>query len=320
MLKNLTKSILASAALLGFALSGAAHADVDYPFAATGFISGGGKWLDVNADAGFLVFDDEREIALIVGGGDFVIPVNGYWNIQLGGAFYTEHEHFEFFGPNSNTQFQGGGIAFWRSPEMGVFGFEAGILSPFEGGTQYVKLGGVAEYYFGDMATVGAFGGALVPFGDDDEFVDTGFYAGGHATWYASHSLAFGAFARYTETGISGAGSSITNEHLVVGGKVRYLTSMPGVELYASAAYTSCQNDFDINVGDIPFNGSLDDEGVEAMVGIKIRLGGHSDSLMNIDRSNAIDTDTWVCGPAAFVPAGPVGDDDDDILINVTDN
>jgi hypothetical protein len=39
-------------------------------------------------------------------------------------------------------------------------------------------------------------------------------------------------------------------------------------------------------------------DGVEVMAGINIRLGGNTGSLADIDRSNAIDTRAWECGPA----------------------
>jgi hypothetical protein len=64
---------------------------------------------------------------------------------------------------DSNTQFQGSGLGFWRDPMTGAFGIEAGLFSPFEGGVNYAKLGGVGEYYWGDMATISVFGGAMLP-------------------------------------------------------------------------------------------------------------------------------------------------------------
>ncbi len=287
-MKTFVKSVLGGAALLGISMTGSAQAEPDYPYAATAFIGGGGHWTDFDGSGNVIVFGDgERDVATIVGGGDIVLPLNGYWNVQLGGALRTDHEHFIFFGPDSVTQFQGGAIAFWRNPELGVFGIEGGLFSPFEGGVKYAKVGGVAEYFFDDMATIGGFGGVLIPFGQDVSGVNTGFYAGGHATWYASQNLALAGFARYLELGFDNFPGDATEELLTAGGKVRYLTSMPGVEVYASGAYYKCA--FDVGFA------SGEDTGVEVMAGVKIRLGGHTNSLVAIDRSNAVDTRAWDC-------------------------
>ena len=317
-MKDLAKSAVVAAALLGLALSGTAQADADYPYAATGHLSGGGKWLDTSASGVFFLPDNgERDVALIVGGGDFVIPLDGNWNIQLGGALQAEHEHQFDIGADTITQFQGSAIAFWRDPGTGVFGIEGGAFSRPEGERKYVKLGGVAEYFFGETATVGAFGGVLIPFADRSVEQKTGYYAGGQATWYAGHDLAFAGFARYTQTGLAssfdaGSFDSVTLDHLMVGGTVRHLTPMPGVEVYASAAYVWCRGDADVSFDDeFETNGAVTDKGVQVLVGIRIRLGGHTDSLVGVDRSNAIDTDTWTCPSGVFEVEEPIVEDDD---------
>ncbi len=294
-MKNIVKSVLGGAALLGLSMAGTAQAEPDYLYSATAFVGGGGTWL--SNDNNFGPFGD-RDIATIVGGGDFVLPLRGYWNVQLGGAFHTGHEHF-FFGSDSTTQFQGSAIGFWRDPAMGVFGIEVGAFSPFgddRGGFfNSAKVGGVVEYFFSDMITFGAFGGVLLPFDPSfrgSEF-DTSFYAGGHVTYYTSENLAFAGFARFTElnSSIRGNGPEFADRSLTLGGKVRYLTSMPGVELYASGAYHKCENEFS-------FQGNTNtnfEDGAQVMAGVNVRLGGHTDSLANIDRSNAIDTRAWAC-------------------------
>jgi hypothetical protein len=160
-MKTILKSLAAGAALFAVSMTGTAQADGTspaFPFAATGFAGGGGSFLSANNCVGPFC---DSEIGLIVAGGDFVIPVTGYWNIQFSGAFFTSHIHE--FGQFSQTQFQGSGLGFWRDPMTGAFGIEAGLYSPFEGGVNYAKLGGVGEYYWGDMATISVFGGAMLP-------------------------------------------------------------------------------------------------------------------------------------------------------------
>ncbi len=132
-----------------------------------------------------------------------MIPVNADWNIQLGGAGWVDHLHFFFGGSNSSVQFQTSAIGFWRNAESGVLGLEGGLYSPFEGEVQYIKLGGVGQYFYGDMATIGAFGGALVPVDDFGGEVRTGFYAGGDLTYYAAHNIALAGFARYHQLGFN---------------------------------------------------------------------------------------------------------------------
>lgn len=293
-MKTIVKSILGGAVLLGLSMAGTAQAEPDYMYAATGFVGGGGSWLSFDGCQGP---DCDSDIATIVGGGDFVLPLSGYWNVQLGGAFYTEHQHFNGGGSFSPTQFQGSAIGFWRDPAMGVFGIEVGVYSPF--GDQFqnsFKVGGVVEYFFSDMVTFGAFGGALIPMdphplGQFGPEFDTGYYAGGHVTYYASDDLAFAGFARFTELNSGNRGFEFSQRSLKIGGKVRYLTSMPGVELYASGAYRKCE--FELDRGQ--FSNTDFTDGAQVMAGVKVRLGGHSNSLVSIDRSNAIDTRAWTC-------------------------
>ncbi len=312
-MKKFLTLVLGSTALMGVSMMGAAQAESDYPFAATGYVGGGGSWLSPDNDGDD---DDDDDIATIIAGGDIVLPLSGYWNVQLGGGFHVDHIHFSRGKSDAATQFQGGVIGFWRDPMTGVFGIEAGLFSPTgnEGSSRRkaqnsVKIGGVAEYFFSDMVTFGAFGGALIPLDSNPELpvinnnkaigkaldYDTGYYAGGHLTYYASDTLAFAGFARFTElndSGNFGGGDESTSKRsILVGGKVRYLTSMPGVEVYALGGYHKCEIEFDNPEGGNTFH----EDGAQLMGGVKIRLGGHTDSLVGIDRSNAIDTRAWAC-------------------------
>jgi hypothetical protein len=146
------KSAIGGAALLCLAMSGQAQADGTspaFPFAATGFLSGGGAW----TESDFF----EYEIATIVGGGDFVIPLAEYWNIQLGGAWRWDEADasgFAFAPKFHSTRFHGSAIGFWRDPSAGVFGIEAGLCDATQfSGDSSIKLGAVAEFQVSDMAT-----------------------------------------------------------------------------------------------------------------------------------------------------------------------
>jgi len=306
--------VLGGTALMGVSMMSTAQAEPDYMFAATGFVGGGGAWLDGSSNCRGRDGRCDLDIATIVAGGDIVLPVRGYWNVQLGGAFHADHSHPFRSNTDTLTQFQGSAIGFWRDPAMGVFGIEAGVFSPRGGkGRRFdfnsAKIGGVAEYFFSDMITIGGFGGVLIPFRPHDgksggKEVDTGFYAGGHVTYYASDNLAFAGFARFAELN-SGFKSEVefADRSLNVGGKVRYLTSMPGVELYASGSYHECERELDDEGRS--FSGGRD--GAKFMAGVNVRLGGHNDSLVAIDRSNAIDTRAWACdlGRVSIFPSGP---------------
>ena len=179
---------------------------------------------------------------------------------------------------------------------MGLFGIEAGLFSPLEGDESYVKVGGVAEYFFDETVTVGGFGGVLLPF--DDNYgagldLDNGFYAGGHVTFYANENLAFAALARFTELNLEpvGPGTSYRDTLLNVGGKVRYFMQASGIEFYAYGGYTRCEAETTFN--GITSTNSLD--GAEIMGGIQFHIGGNNNSLVSVDRSNAIDTRAWTC-------------------------
>jgi hypothetical protein len=206
------------------------------------------------------------------------------------------------------TQFQGSGLGFWRDPMTGAFGVEAGLFSPVERRLNYAKLGGVGEYYWGDMATISVFGGAMLPtdptpFGGPFE-EKTGFYTGGHLTWYASSNFALAAFGSYLQNGSESPFGEFELNSLKVGAKARYLTNMPGIELFASAAFQSCW----LDITQRGQTSSFVTDGVEVMAGINIRLGGNTGSLADIDRSNAIDTRAWECPPAdGPIVAIPVG-------------
>jgi hypothetical protein len=307
-MKTILKSLAAGAALFAVSMTGTAQADGTspaFPFAATGFAGGGGSFLSANNCVGPSC---DSEIGHIVAGGDFVIPVTGYWNIQFSGAFFTSHIHE--FGQFSQTQFQGSGLGFWRDPMTGAFGVEAGLFSPVERRLNYAKLGGVGEYYWGDMATISVFGGAMLPtdktpFGGPFE-EKTGFYTGGHLTWYASSNLALAAFGSYLQNGSESPFGELELNSLKVGAKARYLTNMPGIELFASAAFQSCW----LDITQRGQTSSFVTDGVEVMAGINIRLGGNTGSLADIDRSNAIDTRAWECppavGPIVAIPVGVV--------------
>lgn len=304
-MSKIITSVHSGAAMLGLSMTGSAQAEPDYPFAATGFFGGGGSWTSLNDCQGPSC---DSDIATIVGGGDFVIPLHGYWNVQLGGAFYTSHQDFSFGGSETVTQFQGSAIGFWRDPAMGVFGIEFGVFSPLGNESRFqnsYKGGGVVEYFFSDMVTFGAFGGVRIPkdstpFGNGED-IDTGYYAGGHLTYYASDTLAVAGYARFAELNVNfdnfTSPFSDSDRVIKVGGKVRHLISMPGVEVYASGGYVRCEAEFQQGG-----SSNLDyADGAEFMVGVKIWLGGHSDSLVSIDRSNAIDTRAWVCGISGAV-------------------
>jgi len=317
-MKKLLTFVLGGTALMGVSMMGTAQAEPDYAYAATGFVGGGGSWLEFD---GRCMGDCDSDIATIIAGGDIVLPLNGYWNVQLGGAFRTDHQHFMYGGSDSAIQFQGGAIGFWRDPAAGVLGFEVGVFSPHgkdstfggrdsspvNGFQTSIKIGGVAEYFFSDMITFGAFGGALIPMdphpfgnkGGRGKEIETGFYAGGHLTYYASDNLAFAGFARFTELNDRGRGGPFifenANRSLNVGGKVRYLTSMPGVEVYASGSYQECEIESRRSRGSFSQTRTFSLDGAQVMGGVKIRLGGHTDSLVAIDRSNAIDTRAWAC-------------------------
>jgi hypothetical protein len=101
-----------------------------------------------------------------------------------------------------------------------------------------------------------------------------------------SDVLSVSGIARYQEITFDSF-TGFEYQSLGVGGKLRYLTSMPGVELSGSAYYHSCDNNNEFN--------STTAGGVEIMTGIQIHLGGRLGSLVDIDRSNTLDTRTRDC-------------------------
>jgi hypothetical protein len=322
-----TRLAAAGAALLMSSyFSSVAAAGADYPYAATAYLGAGGKFLTVNdCDPGDTC---DIDVLRIVGGADIVLPLSGYWNLQIGGGLEAiRYDHpdgvsqVRLAGEDIDKDVEASAIAFWRDPEMGLLGIEAGITNGrmFTNTGIHAKIGGVFQYYFSDEMALSGHGGAILPFKEDANVVDlgngnvftnkdkSGFYAGGELTWYASDTVALSGFGSIVETNttlriqnpdsftdINRARTSVR-----LGGKVRYLTSAPGIELFAQANYISCEHDQFVtsdnpNVGRQPQ--SADEDGVEVMVGVSVRLGGKSDSLVAIDRSNAINTRAWNCG------------------------
>lgn len=290
-----TVAAFAAAALIGITTAQAAdHNASDYTWAASAFVEGGFGWLDSDAAIGL-----DYDITNILIGGDFLINLGNNWNLQLGGAWHNADYDFSVIPINVNfTEFQANAIAFHRDPGMGLFGLEVGIYGQRSNlllgqDPQYLRLGGVADFYVSDMMTVGAYGGALVPI-STSSIVDTGFYAGGHATWYASSNFALSAFAKYTGTGLSSGPFEYELDSLRVGGKVRYQTAMSGVQLYASGNYFSCDG---TDFGPLALGG----DGAEVSAGISIALGGaQGGDLVTVDRNSTVDTRTWGC----LVPFG----------------
>lgn len=276
------------AALLGASMTAQAMADGTspaFPFAFTGTAAIGGGWVE---------YDDQNysyDILRIVGGGQFVIPVTGYWNIQLGGLINAE-EISDSDGNNwTEASFYATAIGFWRDPSMGAFGIESGIYSPDDRfSSDFVRLGAVGQVYLNDQFTITGFGGGLLPLQDPSPGVDSkaGFYGGARLTWYVEPETALEAFATGYERDIYTSVSTQTRGAIQAGATLRHLTSMPGVELFASAAYTRCL----YTTSDTP-DAILD--GAEVLAGVSIRLGGNNTSLVEIDRSNAIDTNFRDC-------------------------
>lgn len=276
--------LLASAAALALS-TGAVQAN---QWAASGYAEGGFAWLDSDGNRGV-----DYDISNIIVGGDFLIALNNGWSLQLGGAvnnhdYTTDDDDLRQI---NRTEAQANAIAFFRDQGAGLFGLEVGfhdtIIGLNNGTAQYVRIGGVAEFFVSDMMTIGGFGGVMVPFRNEGlASVDTGFYAGGHLTYYASDKFALSADARYLDAPGGGLrGTRLGVSSLRVGAEARYLTSLKGVQLYASAAYFDCSSP-DENRGG---------EGAEIKVGVKVALGGQGGSLMALDRSNTVDTRTWSC-------------------------
>jgi hypothetical protein len=281
------KSIATVCACLLLPASGAHAAGLErapqsLPFAAT-FTFGGG---------GFFTSDTlgDYDAASIVAAGDFVLSLNEQWNLQLGGGTRSDFYETTVFGPAEFrfTGTQANAIAFWRDHNAGVFGIEAGLFSEIQFGGNFVKLGGVAQYFVSDMATISAFAGVLLPF--DPAFNDTSFYGGGSLTYYASDNFALATEVAYQDIEYDFG----DYRSLKAGGSVRFLTPMQGVELAGSGYYRRCGHHDGLadNVAD----------GMEFMGTVRIHLGGAQGSLASLDRSGAIDTRTWTCEVYSTTP------------------
>jgi hypothetical protein len=263
-------------------------------YAATVSIAGAFGELDVDE------FNDGYDLSSLIGSGDFVLPLHSNWNIQLSGAGRYDWLDFDFGGNGSNTQALFNTVGFYRDPMTGLIGFDVGFYSlgyyPFANAPRwsFLRAGAVAEWYPNEIFTLGAFGGGLFglqnqgnPF-DDGE----GWYIGGHATFYAQPNFAIGVDGRYLELSESFGPDSYEYGSLRVGGKARYLTSLSGVELFAAANYVRCDEEASFGQGP---GRSIVADGFEVLVGMNIRLGGNTNSLLEIDRSNAVDTRVWHC-------------------------
>jgi hypothetical protein len=254
-----------------------------FPFAATGTLGGG--WAFLEEDASF-----EPELRTIVAGGQFVVPVTGFWNIQFGGQWRYDYESINDF---SATSFDGSALGFWRDSMLGTLGIETGFFSEAERASTFAKIGGVGEYFVGETATIAGYGGLLIPISETPQFADDteGFYAGARLTWYVQPNFAIsGQFSFYQSNWNNPRGpGAVRREDVAVGGTLRYLTSMPGVELFALANYREADSMF-APAGQ-PYQTTSTLTGSEVLAGVRIRLGGQTDSLVAIDRTNAIDTD-----------------------------
>ena len=275
---------LAAAVLAAMAGASAANAGspaASYPYSASMFFGAGGVWTsDSNGD---------YDIASIVAGGDFVLPLRERFNLQLGGALRSDSYHYSFYDFSYNlTSVQGSAIAFWRDPDSGVLGAEAGLFAENQFSGKFVKLGGVAEIYPSQQWTIGAFGGGLVPIVPAENKFS--WYAGGHTTHYLSDDFAISAQVAFQDIKFYFG----DYQSLRVGGELRYLTPLDGLELAAAGYYHRCQHDD-------PTIGSFVADGAEALLSLRIHLGGTPGSLMTRDRSGTLDTRTWTCDAFSFL-------------------
>ena len=104
-------------------------------------------------------------------------------------AFIAEGTHDQ--GELENQDFDFGDNTFWGSSytythlgEGSFAGIESGYRSHSEGagGQNFWKIGAFGRYSLNDQWAFNAWGGALVPLLDDDNTLDTSFYAGGTVT------------------------------------------------------------------------------------------------------------------------------------------
>lgn len=310
---NKFTSLLAGVAALALSAGASEAADLerivaDPTYAAT--ISGGVQftWSDISAD-----FDgpDTGEL------GDWTSPFgeaavlwrpSGNFNVQSDFAFHSHRLDFADGknGPDGNIaidQWHAGGVAFWRDPTMGLFGIDGatgGIDIGHAG--DVLRVGGRAEWFLGDMATIGGgVGYHNLDFGSGKIDID-GVNVNAFVNFYATEDLAIKVEFDYASLDFSSTNNcegpcpDVDGDMWAVGGEVEYLLrDMFGgsSSLFVGGRYA--EREFDIS-GD----GTLTFEHAQVFVGFRSYFvtGG---SLANHHRTNTLDNTNTLLEKVPFL-------------------
>lgn len=233
--------------------------------------------------------DFEGNVGRLTVGGRADLALYKGWRM----AFIAEGTHDR--GELENRNFDFGDNTFWGNSytythlSEGTFaGVESGYRSHSEGagGQNFWKIGAFGRYSLNDQWAFNAWGGALVPLLNDDDTLDTSFYAGGTVTAYLGDVWSVGG---YTDWSVAKYENSDQEFHsLRAGLRATYLTSIEGVRVWGSGGYAK---------GWFETNGSTDFEfsGPEFRVGVSLDLfsGGLTPSNLKTFDDNTFNTPVY---------------------------
>lgn len=296
-MRNSLKSLFATAAILAVSAGASEAADLevqriieDPTYAAT--ISGGfiHTWSELSGD------DEEWDWNSPFGEAAVLWRPTGLLNIQSDFAFHS-HRLDLGSGKDENIaidQWHTGGVIFLRDPTMGLFGIDGavgGIDASFVGAVDVFRIGGRAEWFAGDMATIGGgVGYHNLDFSDGKPEVD-GINFNAFVNFYVNEDLALKAKFDYAEFDISG--EDFSYDMWSIGGEAEYLLrGMFGgnSSVFVGGRYAETDLDEDVI------------EDTQIFVGFRSYFvtGG---SLANHHRTNTLDNTNTLLEKVPFIAA-----------------
>ncbi len=302
-------SLLAGVAALALSAGASEAADLeqivtDPTYAAT--ISGGVQftWTDFNEN--FEDGDDDDDSGEI---GDWTSPFGeaavlwrptGNINVQSDFAFHS-HRFDPAEGKDDDPNFavdqwHTGGVVFWRDPMMGLFGID-GAVGGIDFGPAFdvFRIGGRAEWFLGDMATIGGgVGYHNLDIGAGKGDTD-GVNVNAFVNFYATEDLSVKAEFDYLNLEFP-SGADMDGDMWAVGGEVEYLLRDMfggGSSVFVGGRYA--EQEFDGDGEAITF------EHAQVFVGFRSYFvtGG---SLANHHRTNTVDNTNTLLEKVPFAP------------------
>jgi len=200
-------------------------------------------------------------------GGKADLALTGNWRM----AFIAEgtRDQVDIDGRKSDlgdNTFWASSYTYTRLGEGSFAGIESGYRSHSEAvnSQDFFKIGVFGRHRFNDQWALNGWAGALVPFpNDDDQVLDTSYYASGTITYYVSDTWSVNAYADWSVANFENTDQEFHS--LRAGLRATVLTPIEGVTVWGSGGYSEAWFEGNNSKG-------FEFDGPEFMIGLSIAL------------------------------------------------